>query len=187
MTRLNNEDRMLIVQRAMNDAFKEDFTKAEDALARECFAAAHKPELLEMIPQIPTEWLRLTSAVEVRGSNGYTIRLALDLGGSGTLYEERAAKRLPQHKTLQLKAALTEKVMKHVNAKEEYQAKWHSAEKALQSRLAKISTYKKLRETWPEGEVYYNDLESKAGVATAIMIPFNDINKMLGLPKDVAA
>lgn len=172
--RLTNDLRDIIAGRAVNHAFDPKFKahkKVEDALAREAYAAVFPAAELAAIAKVPANWFRHEKCLRF---NVGGLRIALCVEGEGLAVPYY----IGQYAAIQ-PGDLCDRIQKHAGAVEAEKAAMRSANAQLKAMLAKVSTLKKLREIWPEGQQFYAQYEEVKTSLPAIRV--DEINAALGL------
>lgn len=182
--RLTNDYRKAIARAALTAAFEareKAFEEAEDALAREAYAAAYPANVRTLAMTIPANWLRRDNCLRFTAHGmAFTLRTMRDhlpvpyrVGGSSGYgcHSSHAA----------LDGDLADRVRDHAVAKEHLRGEHESAERKLMAMLSSVQTFGKLKDIWPEGVAFYQrwlDAPAPAGLPT---IRVDEINAALGL------
>lgn len=180
--RLTNDLREIIANRAVKHAFDPKFKAwkdEEDKLAREAYGAIFPAAELAAIAKIPSNWVRHDNCLRF---NVGGLRIALRVQGDGLAVPYRIGQYSGYgcHELGVIQPGdLCDRIRKHVSAVEAEKSAMHRANAQLKAMLAKISTLKKLREIWPEGQQFYAQYEEVKASLPAIRV--DEINAALGL------
>lgn len=180
--RLTNDLREIIANRAVKHAFDPKFKvlkDEEDKLAREAYRAIFPAAELAAIAKIPSNWVRHDNCLRF---NVGGLRIALCVEGEGLAVPYRIGQYAGYgcHEIGSIQPGdLCDRIQKHAGAVEAEKAAMRSANSQLKAMLAKISTLKKLREIWPEGQQFYAQYEEAKVSLPAIRV--DEINAALGL------
>ena len=152
----------------------EKIAKRESALALKCYNKVFDESTRRIVSNIDQKWFRKCSC------------LRFNIGGQTHFLNH--AKELPTPYASGcsllgvIDGELGEEVIAFANEKEDAVKKIKEVRAKLQGQLGNISTFKKLRELWPEGQKFYNDLDEDATIKSGLpAIRFDDVNTMLGV------
>lgn len=177
--KLTNWQRDRIITAAIASKFEKqekDFVKREDTLARKAYNHLFDEPTRRKIKALGDKWFRHCSCLRfnVNGQQHY-LNLADD-------------KRLatPYDTGCGLLGVLDGKVGEEVtafaNEKEQARIDKRQAEAKLKSLLYSISTFKRLKELWPEGKDFYKGMDEDATTKMGLpALRFDDVNQLLGI------
>lgn len=180
--RLTNDLRQIIVNKAIAHAFDPKLSKlkeSEDALGREAYAAVFTKAETDKVALVPENWIRRDKCLQF---NVGGLHIRLELQGDGLPVPYRIGDYAGYScKTLGVIEAgdLCDRIRAHASACEQHRNDRRTAAKAVEGMLAKVSTLKKLREVWPEGERFYAQYEKAKEALPTIRV--DEINAALGL------
>lgn len=184
-TRLTNYTREAIAEAALKAAFepkKQALLTAEDALAREAYAAVFTPDEVKKAKALPANWLRRDPCLHFN-VNGLRIELCTIEQHLPVPYQSKSGERgYGCHRQQGSISAgdLADRITAHAMAKEKLRDEKRDASNKLSAMLSSISTMNKLKETWPEGEQFYAQfMQVAAPLPPAIRV--DEINSALGL------
>lgn len=185
MSRLTNYTREAISNAAIKAAFtprENDFSAAEDALAREAYAAVYPADEVKKAMALPDNWLRRDPCLHFN-VNGLRIELCTTDNHLPVPYRAKSGDQgYSCHRSQGSipEGDLAERITAHAMAKEALRDEKRSARIKLDAMLGSISTVKKLQEVWPEGAQFYAKFAEKpAALPPAIRV--EDVNAALGL------
>lgn len=190
MTRLTNDLRAIIRDTAVRASFAErnaELARIENALAKEAYEATFGPEIRALVAQVPGAWFRKDACLNF---NVGGLRIGLEVSGEGypVPYQTAGGHGYHCHEEIGVIPAgdLCDRIQAHAKAKEDQRDKSKAAYRGLDALLSSVSSVKKLKEVWPEGEPFYGRfLDEKAPSLPAIR--FAEINQALGLASQVSA
>lgn len=188
MSRLTNDTRNAIARNAIAFAFdpkREALEKEESELAHEVHAHLFKKSDRDLVEKLDPKWIVRITVLKIN-ANGQSIELtsgsALPVpyygsqGNVGNYYYTTGA--IPS-------GDLCDRIQAHAMALEKYKEDRQGAYRKVEAMLTGVTTVKKLREAWPEGEQFYSPFEDKpAPQVPALRV--EEINAMLGLPVEFA-
>ena len=181
--RLTNDLRDIICRKAVSHAFdpkKEALTQVEHGLAKEAYEAVFSDADRKAVAKVGKDWVRFDSCLKFN-VGGLTITLNAAGEGFPVPYRINGYRGYSCNilGTVEF-GELADRIQKHANDLEAYEAERTKAAKQLSAMLSKINTIKKLREVWPEGAQFYSKYEVES-VAALPAIRVDEINSMLGL------
>lgn len=186
MPKLTKYSREAIARRAVGHAFdpkQEAVLVAEDALAREAYALTFSEAELALVRAVPDNWFRLDECLRFNVGGQQIVlrvigdglpvpyrRLNDDYGGYGCNILG-----VIEH------GDLCDRIQKHAQHAETVKSERRAALRATEAMLDAVTTTGKLKEIWPEGELFYAQYDDKpAPNLPAIRV--DEINALLGLP-----
>lgn len=184
MTRLTSDLRAIIRDAAVKASFAErdaEIAKCEADLAKQAYEATFVPEIRALVAQVPGNWFRNDACLNF---NVGGMRIQLKTGGNGypVPYQSASGRGYGCHDEIGVIQAgdLCDRIQAHAKAKEDQRTKAKAAYRGLDALLASVSSVKKLKEIWPEGEQFYaRFLDASAPSLPAVR--FAEINQVLGL------
>ena len=189
--RLTNATRDHIASAAIAAAFnprRAELDQAEDALAREAYAAVFSADEIKKAKAMPKNWLRHDPCLNFNVA-GLRIELCTTADHLPVPYQNKNGDHgySCHHSQGVIEAGeLADRITAHATAKENLRDEKRQTRRKLDAMLASISTIKKLEEAWPEGKPFYERFAEKAApLPPAIRV--SDINAALGLPAHIAA
>lgn len=183
MTRLTNLTRDSIANAAAAFGFdqkQEEIDKYEDTLAREAHAYVFDKNEIAAVNQLPECWVARLNKLKLNVAGE---RIDLRVSGHGLpvphkfAYGYGVAGVIPP-------GDLCDRIQAHARNKEEVKRQRKSAQQKVRLMLDGVSSIKKLREVWPEGERFYSIYDA-APAPSAPAIRVEEINNVLGLPESV--
>ena len=186
MTRLTNDMRETIRHAALEFAFApraEALKAQEDALARKAYAVVFPADELKAVAKVPSNWFRNDSCLRFNVA-GRAIRLQTTDDGLPVPYrmKDEEEGRWSCHQSLGTIHAgdLADEIQANADAKEELKTQCYAASAQTKSLLFSVTTIKRLREAWPEGEAFYAPLE-EGNPSSLPALRTDELNAMLGL------
>lgn len=186
MTRLTNGIRDGITARAVAHAFDpkaEALAVQGDGLAREAYAYVFPASETALVAKVPENWFRLDQCLRFN-VGGYTIRLTLAGDGLPVPYRAKGS----DHggygcNNLGVIPAgdLCDRIRAHAQATEDLKKDRQSARRSVQTLLSGVTTIKRLREVWPEGEAFFKPYEEVLGAPGLPAVRVDEVNAALGL------
>ena len=185
--RLTNSTRDHIAQSAINASFEpreREMAAAEDALAREAYAAVFTSDEIKKTKALPANWLRHDPCLHFNVA-GLRIELCTLEGHLPVPYRSKSGEYgYGCHRSQgSIEAGdLADRITAHAVAKDKLSEEKRSTRRKLDAMLSSITTVKKLEEAWPEGKPFYERFAQKAApLPPAIRV--DDINAALGLTR----
>lgn len=185
MSRLTNGVREAITASAVAHAFepKLEALKTEaDALAREAYALLFTEDEIAKVRAVPDHWFRLDECLRFN-AGGYQVRLSLIGGGLPVPYRTRDSDYGGYHCGVLGSVPhgdLCDRLRAHADAEEAYKAERRKAYHSVTAMLSAVTTVKRLREAWPEGEQFYAPYEGETAT-TLPAVRVDEVNAALGL------
>jgi len=183
MSKLTKYTRERIAAQAVAFAFdpKEEALKAqEDALAREAHAAVFKKAELDAIKKVPANWIRLDPCLRfnVGGQRLYlrTIDDGLPVPYKIGDYAGYSCREIGAIEP----GDLCDRIQTHAQAVEKCKTELRQAYIKVIALLDSVTTIKRLREVWPEGEPFYSKYEAQPAQKLPA-VPASEVNAMLGI------
>jgi len=183
MTKLTKYTRECISKLAVEFAFNpkiEALNAAEDELAREAHAHIFKKSELDQISKVPANWIRLDSCLHfnVMGQRIYlrTLSDGLPVPYKIGEYAGYSCRELGSIEA----GDLCDRIQNHAMQVEKYKTERAMASRKVLALVESVTTIKKLREIWPEGEQFYQMYEL-AQATKLPAVPVADVNAALGL------
>ena len=183
--RLTNTTRDHIATLAIANAFdprQKELKLAEDALAREAYAAVFSADEIEAARAMPNNWLRHDPCLHFNVA-GLWIKLCTTDNHLPVPYRSKDGDRgYGCHRSQGSieSGDLAGRITAHALSKDKLRSEREDTRRKLNSMLASISTIKKLEEAWPEGKPFYERFAVKAApLPPAVRV--SDINDALGL------
>lgn len=185
MSRLTNDLRDAIARAAVAHAFdpkKEALATQEDALAREAYAVIIPQSETALVAAVPENWFRLDECLRFN-AGGYNVTLSLIGQGLPVPYRPRGGEDEGYH-CHRLGSIppgdLCDRVRAHVEEKETYKSERSVAHRAVTNLLHGVTTMKRLKEVWPQGEQFFDPYRN-APVASLPAVRVDEVNAMLGI------
>lgn len=177
--KLTNWDRDNIVRAAGKGAFaarRLAHEAAGEALAFEAYAFIVTPAEQKAIAKLPARWWKRDKCLRfnVEGQ-----RITLNVPEPGVLVPPSSG---GYCETL---GAITEgdlcsRIQAHAQAGEALKAEQKDAEAKVKALVYSVTTTAKLREVWPEGEAFYDGIESRSP-SSLPMVRVAEVNAALGI------
>ena len=175
--KLTQDKRRTIARRARDhatDARVEQLRKDEEALALRIYEFRYE-DIAARMNDLPDGWLPVTNTMRVASdrSNGLEV---------SQLFPLRSVKRIPMHPSDARRFAMNHKLREEairLRAEQESitQDRKDIYDQTL-SLLKSVTTLKRLKEVWPDGSQFYEDLEGPGNLPS---IPVADLNAKLGI------
>lgn len=176
MTRLTKTIREHICEHAVKAAFEhklEDLKNREAELAEACYNAVFSEDIRNALSQVPDGWLRTCTC------------LRFNAGGWNVMLCSEKEMPTPDSRFCEPLGAVTgelaDKVQAFSQEKTQLTDDQHDARAKMLGFLEGFSTFKQLREAWPEGEQFYQDYDSRRIAPNVPAVITKEINTMLGL------
>lgn len=175
--RLTKTIRESIVRKATNEAFQ----KERDALLVEehkigltLYKSVFDKKVLTAVNKLPKTWLRMDDCLRF---NSGGMELRFDVKPAVPVPSERGyCQRLGT-----LTPEMADVAQAFANKKEDAVARYNRAKRELMALLDSVSTFKKLKEVWPEGADYYTTFDVERTITNVPAVVVSEINKMLGI------
>lgn len=181
--RINAAIRAVLLKRIIAhgyDAQIQEFAKREHALALAVYNATFPAKLQKQMEDLPNNTVPNTSSLRVYVDGEH---LRMDLGKERRVpwgYERGYSdNRISLHSGIPLGAEVKKFIRDHHEFNEARDKTWKSAKAVLES----TTTLRKLLEIWPEVEAFTHDI-GKAKSITALAVPIETLNRVMGLPPD---
>ncbi len=185
MTRLTKYEREAIAAKAVAHAFdpkKVAIETTEDALGREAYAVVIPASESAAAAKMPTNWFRLDKCLRFN-VGGQSISLSLSGEGLPVPYQAKGEEYGSYHcgrlGTI-LPGDLCDRIQAHAQAKEDYRNQRGAAYRSVFALVASVTTIKRLREIWPEGEAFFKGYDESAP-SNLPAVRTDEVNAMLGL------
>lgn len=177
MSRLTNSHKQTIVDRATTHALKdrkEALSVLEDKLAIECYNKVFPKKLRDTLKTVPEGWLRMDRD------------LRFNVGGWDLRLNTTEEYPIPMNKYYSILGVITDeelvtKVQACVQEKKTLDEEDNALTRKMQGFLSGFTSFKQLRESWPEGADFYKDLDVERVAQNMPAVIVQDINKVLGL------
>lgn len=175
-----------IASAAINHSFQADIDreqKEEARLAHRVYVAIFPKAERDLAASLPKRWVVWASAFCVN-ADGYSITLATD----EPLPVPSAENQWNAPRIGTVSGDLSKAVRDFAEKKETARLFRKKAKADLSASIVMARSFKKLADVWPEGLEFFKefaDAEQRRG--TALAIPFEDINKTLGLKRQKKA
>lgn len=184
--RLTNYDRDNVAGAAIAASFKDreaTIASEGDRLGRLCYETVFTAAERKAAKAMPKGWLRLDACLHFN-VGGMSIRFDLLDDGVPVPATNRGycSSRLGSISDPDVVGAVT----KHASDVETLKKDREKARSSLKGLLYSVTTLKALRDIWPEGELFFVGLTSKAGAPGLPAPQITELNAMLGLQKEAA-
>ena len=183
MTKLTKYTKEVIAKNAVAFAFdpkEKALAQAEDALAREAYAKAFNKSELDAIKKVPANWIRLDNCLRFN-VGGHRLYLRTVDEGLPVPYRIGDRAGYSCHELCAIEPGeLCDRIQAHAQAVEQIKIDRRSAYCKVFAMVDSVTTVKRLREIWPEGEQFYARYE--AVVAQKLpAVPASEVNAILGI------
>lgn len=189
--RLNNDMRMAIVAAATKDVFGArcaDWRRRYSELVDEIITAGTPKHYREHVKALPLDYLNTSHAKPVR-LNGIHAQLAFlhrpdDTSGSMenlTAYRVRGF--APGIDMTVNDDQLRNRYEAIMAEKQKLEDEVVGARMKLQALLKSVTTFKRLREVWPEGEFFYKPFEQERR-SPPLPVPISQLNEIFKVPRE---
>ncbi len=182
MQRLTNDVREAIANKAVAHAFdprRAALAEEADTLGRAAYAVVFPKSETDKLASVPENWIRRDACLRFNVGGQH---IKLNLVGDGVPvpyringyagYSCSVLGSIPH-------GDLCDKIQKHAVAVEKLKDESKAARQQLMAMLAKVSTFKRLRDIWPEGAQFFAGYEISSAAVPALRV--DEINAMLGL------
>lgn len=176
--RLNQHDRNYIVKRAVTarfDPIRESLKKEEAQLGRELYDHVYSPKVRAWTKAAPKGWLYEDECLRF---NLCGLQVSVSVPG-GLPVPHNGGSCRPQRIPV-LDEDLRDRYLNLQDRIKAESAEREQVRASLVGMLSRVGTIAKLKEVWPEGLPFYDDLQPRERIdVPALQVA--DINKMLGL------
>lgn len=180
MTRLNNDHRERIERAAVADTFDKEQAelKAQEyALFDRIYNWAVPEAERELLAKVAEHWLIRRQHFNVNAA-GWRIQFS-----TSKPYPDKWG-----YDTINLTdEQLIAEVRAYADAYEDYRKRRSAGIGALENMLSMARTFEALQKSWPEGKDYWEPVWLNETNKTLPAVDVTSVNRMLGLPKEVAA
>ena len=181
--RLTNYDRDNVAASAITAAFKAREAALEieaDRLGRLCYEAVFSAAARKAAKAMPKDWLRMDACL---GFNVGGMSIKLNLLDEGVPVPYTRGGYCNNRLGVVTEPDLVQAVTTYLSDVETLKSDREKARSSLKGLLYSVSTLKALRETWPEGEPFFQGLTRKSGAPGLPAPQITELNAMLGLEK----
>lgn len=179
MTRLTNDLREQIIDRAMDATYLEkikEFEAEENKVGLILYKSSFPKSVLDNVKKLPQEWTRKDSCLRFN-CGGYDIRLSVP--EPVPVPFSRDCSRIGDFSADSIEANLGKDF---VSRKVTFDEEMRMTRRQLKTVIYNCSTIKQLKTNWPQGEKFYKIFETSPDIKTGLpAIQITELNKMLGL------
>ena len=169
----------IILSRVLQSTFdkrKDDLAKIESELGMSAYNEAVNLNIRKLAKKFPTNWLHTNDRVDFN-VGGQRHRLGVKVSVPVPVPHYHSNEYLGV-----IAGELGEKILKLAADKDKYKIDRETTSNKLRTMLSSVSTFKKLKELWPEGLKFYKDLDEDGKIRGGLpAIRFDEINATLGL------